>query len=108
MSNELIIPRHMIDKYNHYSDFSFRLFKDILNGYSYFKNIAIFNIDDDVIINHHIYSINVNNNIKAVVEKAFMELNTVRYLLGRTWIYVHVSELCFKVACQRIIKKLLN
>ena len=84
--NDLIIPRH-INRYNYY--------------------ISITDIDDDVIVNHHIYNIN-NNSIERIVKRAFMELNIVRYLMGKYWIYVHVSELCFKVACQIIIKKLLN
>ena len=80
--NDLIIPRH-INRYNYY--------------------ISRTDIDDDTIINHHIYNIN-NNSIERIVKRAFMELNIVRYLMEKYWIYVHVSELCFKVACQRIIK----
>ena len=80
--NDLIIPKH-IDRYR-------------------------IVIDDDTIINHHIYNINKNNNIESIVKKAFMELNIIRHILGRRLLYnKRLSELCFKLACQRIIK-LLN
>ena len=84
--NDLIIPRH-INRYNYY--------------------ISRTDIDDDVIVNHHIYNIN-NNSIERIVKRAFIELNIIRRIIGKYCIYAHISELCFKVACQRIIKKLLN
>ena len=84
--NDLIIPRH-INRYNYY--------------------ISRTDIDDDVIVNHHLYNINLNNTRETIVKRAFMELNIVRHIIGKYSIYAHILELCFKVACQRIIK-LLN
>lgn len=63
----------------------------------------------DLKLRHYILSnINKNYNIENIVKISFKELNIIRHILGGRLLYdKSISELCFKLACQKLIK-LLN
>lgn len=62
----------------------------------------------DLKLRHYISNINKNYNIENMVKISFKELNIIRHILGRRLLYnKSISELCFKLACQKLIK-LLN
>lgn len=61
----------------------------------------------DLKLRHYISNINKNYNIENIVKISFKELNIIRHILGRRLLYnKSVSELCFKLACQKLIKLL--